>query len=54
MKKILPKHIVELWERAEQTSWNPKRTGVTDWKLVLVALKQELRKLQQQKGLVIN
>ena len=32
-------------EACEADSWRPKRTGAYDWKLALIALKQELATL---------
>lgn len=43
VKTILPKERVELWERAERDSWKAKRTGASDWRLEIAALKQELK-----------
>lgn len=45
VKSVLPRDRVELWERAEQESWKPKRTSSYDWKLTLFALKQELKEI---------
>lgn len=45
VKTILPKDIVELWEKCQKDSWRPKRTTSYDWKLQLLALKQELEHL---------
>jgi hypothetical protein len=45
VKTILPADRVALWERCERDSWRPVRTGVYDWKVAIVALKQELRKM---------
>lgn len=46
LRAILPKKTVDLWNRCEKDSWRatPKRTY--DWKLAILALKQELLKLQ--------
>lgn len=44
LKKILPKDIVELWERAEEYTKAHKTTKM-DWKLEIINLKQELDKL---------
>jgi hypothetical protein len=46
VKTILPKKIVELWERAEQDSWKPTHRISSDWKLSIAGLKQELKELQ--------
>lgn len=45
---LLPTERIEFWDRCEEDSWRPVRTGVHDWKLILAALKQELRALQLQ------
>jgi hypothetical protein len=37
---------VALWKRCEEDSWRPKRTGIYDWKLSLIALKKELDDLK--------
>lgn len=34
-----------LWKRCEEDSWRPVRTGAYDWKIALIALKQELQTL---------
>lgn len=47
LKRILPPDRVALWERCERDSWRPVRTGIYDWKLALIALKQELRQLRE-------
>ncbi len=49
LKEILPKDRVELWEKCERDSWRPQRVSAYDWKLELVALKQELKELQNKK-----
>ena len=41
VKTILSKERVELWERALQDSWRPHPKRTSDWKLEIVALKQE-------------
>ena len=43
VKEILPPERVTLWERCEADSWRPVRTTAYDWKLLLAALRQELR-----------
>ena len=45
VKTILPKKIVELWDKCELDSWRPTRKGAYDWKLEILALKKELKKL---------
>lgn len=50
VKKILLPERVRLWERCEKESWRPSPKGKYDWKLSLIALNQELKKLQE--GLV--
>ena len=45
----ISKERVELWDKCKADHWKPKKTGSYDWKLVLLALKQELRKLQNAK-----
>ncbi len=47
IKSILPKDRVELWEKCEKDSWKPKSTRAYDWKLQLIALKQEYKKLKK-------
>ncbi len=42
VKSKLSKERVALWEKCEEDSW---RVGKMDWKLVILALKQELEKL---------
>jgi len=42
VKTTLSKERVELWEQCEQDSWKPRKM---DWKMELVALEQELKKL---------
>lgn len=42
VKAILPKARVALWEKMEADSW---RATKKDWKLEIIALKQELKKL---------
>jgi hypothetical protein len=39
VRTILPPDRVALWDRAEQNSWKPSKV---DWKLELIALKQQL------------
>ena len=43
VKSIIRPERVALWERAEADSWRPKRTSAHDWRLEIVALKQEVR-----------
>lgn len=45
LKELLPIGRVRLWEKCQKDSWRPKKTGAFDWKLQLVALRQELSKL---------
>ena len=45
IRTILPKERVKLWDRCLQDMWRPKKSGVYDWNLAIVALNQELRKL---------
>jgi hypothetical protein len=45
VKNILPKELVELWERAERDSWRPTRYTASDWKLEILNLKSELEEL---------
>jgi hypothetical protein len=44
VKSILPKERVELWEKCETSM--PAFRGSYDWKLAILALKQELRKIK--------
>lgn len=46
IKSILPKNRLELWEKCQKDSWRPVRTGAHDWKLAIVGLKAELKKLK--------
>lgn len=46
MKELLPESRVRLWEQCEKDFWKPHRTSTMDWKLMLVALKQDLAKMQ--------
>ena len=46
VKTILSKERVELWEKCEKDSWNPKRTTAYDWSLEEVALTKELLEIQ--------
>lgn len=43
VKTLLPKDIVSLWEKCEEDSWRPQRTGAYDWKIAKIALEQELK-----------
>lgn len=45
VKTFLPKDRIELWDRCEQDSWRPARTGAYDWQMAIVALKAELKAL---------
>lgn len=47
VRTILPPDRVALWDRCEADSWRPTRTGASDWKLAIVALKQELASYEQ-------
>jgi hypothetical protein len=49
VRSLLSTERVALWDRAEQDSWRPKRTGASDWRLEIAALKQELRQMGEQK-----
>ena len=42
VKPLLSKERQKLWEKCEKDLWMPKRTGSNDWKLFIIALKQEL------------
>lgn len=44
---ILPEDTVLLWDKCERERWKPKRTTAYDWKLEIVALKQELATYDQ-------
>ena len=46
VRSLLPADRVELWERADLTRYHPTRKDRYDWKLAIVALKQELRRIQ--------
>lgn len=45
VKSILPPKTVALWEKAEKESWRPHRKYTADWKLALVALLEEYKKV---------
>ena len=47
VKSILPKDRVELWDRCLKDSWMPVRTSSQDWKIHIIALKQELKSYEQ-------
>ena len=42
VKAVLSPERVKLWEACEKDSWKPKRTDAYDWKMEIIALKQEL------------
>lgn len=42
VRTLLPKERVKLWDKAMEDSWMPKRVGASDWRMEIVALKQEL------------
>lgn len=42
VKSILPKKIIEHWERCEADSWRPAHRISQDWRIAIAALKQEL------------
>jgi hypothetical protein len=45
VRSLLTPERLALWERAERDSWRAIRTGASDWRLEITALKQELRKM---------
>ena len=45
VRNILSPERVKLWREAQENSWRPSRTGASDWKLELIALKLEYEKL---------
>jgi hypothetical protein len=45
VRTLISPERVALWKRCEE-SWRPKRTGIYDWKLSLIALKKELDDLK--------
>ena len=47
VKEILPRERVELWEKCEQDSWRPNPKRTYDWKLSIIQLEQELKKLKE-------
>lgn len=47
VRTLLPAERVKLWDAAEQDSWRPHRTFMSDWKLIEVALESELRSLRR-------
>lgn len=47
VKQKLSKERVAHWEKCVADKWRPTRTGAYDWKLSLVALKQELKTLKE-------
>ena len=46
VKSILPKEIVELWEKCEEGRRG--KTGKYDWRLELISLNQRLEKLKKE------
>ena len=52
MRAKLSKEVVSLWDRCEQDSWRVTKKGAYDWDLEIVALNQELEKIQHYKELV--
>jgi len=46
VRTLLSKDRVELWERCEQDRWRPTPKRSSDWKLHILALKQELAKMK--------
>ncbi len=53
MRTIISPERVKLWQRCEEDSWRPKRTGLYDWKLELAALKIEYQQLTNETGVKI-
>lgn len=49
VKSVLPKETVELWEKCQEESWIPQRTGIYDWQLVKLSLEKELEELLANK-----
>ncbi len=49
VRELLSPDRVALWDRCEQESWRPRRTGAYDWRLTIAALKQELRKTKEER-----
>lgn len=45
LRGILPQERVDLWDRCKADRWKPRKAGVYDWKLSLVALEQEYQSL---------
>jgi hypothetical protein len=45
-KELIGPARTALWQRCEEDSWRPKRTGAYDWKIAIAALKQELRQME--------
>ena len=45
VRKLLTEDRTKLWDKCEQDSWRPVRTGAHDWKLCIIALTRELKEL---------
>lgn len=48
VKEIIGKERRELWEKCDRERFVPHRTTAYDWKMALVILKQELKKLENE------
>lgn len=46
VRMILSPERVKLWDKCERDSWKPQRTSSYDWKMAIIALKQELRRYE--------
>ena len=54
VRKILPTESVELWDLREKERFIPTRKGAYDWKMEVVFLKEQLRKLSPYHDLLCN
>ena len=43
VRQLIGIERMTLWQRCEEDSWRPKRTGAYDWKLAVLTLKKKLR-----------
>jgi hypothetical protein len=48
VKRLIGEERAALWQRCEEDSWRPNRTGAYDWRLAIAALKQELRQYEPE------
>jgi hypothetical protein len=50
IREIISKDRIKLWEECEKNSWKPVRTGAYDWKMAIIALKQELKEYEEKEN----